>query len=394
MKHVALLLFFFVFSSVTLAQEWNTISDKNELKALFQDTQQRAQLANGKEAIANYNSDGTGELQAWGETFERRWKVEDGKVKIWISGVWISFTIERNTKNENTYRGTRENGEQVVFEVSDKEISVKEVDTSSESQGGSGKPSADEVAKALANPNAPLAKLTTFIQYRTFKGSLADANNQSSTTLLLQPSFPFPLENGDVVLFRPAIPVVFGQPVFDANQNMFDGKTGLGDISFDLAYGRTNKKTGLLTAIGMVATLPTATSNGIGGKNFNLGPEVLVGLITPNYVIGAFPNHQWKIAGNGAATSITSAQVFANFLPGNAWSVGTTPIMNYDWNNEQWNIPLNVTVGKTYILGGRPWSFSLQVNYFVESADAFGQDWFIGLSAGPVVENVLARLFK
>jgi hypothetical protein len=52
--------------------------------------------------------------------------------------------------------------------------------------------------------------------------------------------------------------------------------------------------------------------------------------------------------------SLTSAHVFGIYLPGGGWNVGTTPIIAYDHEIEEWSIPLNVTVGKTVILNGRP----------------------------------------
>lgn len=383
---------FLLITGSSFAQGWELISDEDELRALFEGTEQTATLANNVKAIATYNSDGTGELKAWGDIFKRQWKVENETVGILIDGTWRYFHIAQKVGSENIFRANPLDGSApVIFEVSDKEVLVK--NPQHKDQGGAVEPSADEVAKALANPNTPLAKLTTKIQYRTFDGSLPNASSQSSATLLLQPSFPFALSNGDVVFFRPAIPIIFGQPTINASGG-FNSKTGLGDIGFDLAYGRTNKETGLLTALGMVATLPTASPNALGGRNFNIGPEVLIGLIKAKYVIGAFPNHQWKVAGNGVATSLTTVQLFANLLPGKAWVVGTAPIMNYDWNNEQWNIPLNLTLGKTYVLGGRPWSFSFEANYFVEASEVFGQEWFVGFSASPVVKNVLAGLFK
>jgi hypothetical protein len=36
----------------------------------------------------------------------------------------------------------------------------------------------------------------------------------------------------------------------------------------------------------------------------------------------------------------------------------------------------------------------MEVNYFPERANAFGPKWFIGFNVAPVVENVLASLFK
>ena len=73
--------------------------------------------------------------------------------------------------------------------------------------GGASQPSAEEIAAKLANPNAPMASLTFRLQHRTFDGDLPEASGQNGTTLAFQPSFPFSLENGDVVFFRPNIPI-------------------------------------------------------------------------------------------------------------------------------------------------------------------------------------------
>ena len=42
----------------------------------------------------------------------------------------------------------------------------------------------EEIAQELANPNTPLATLNFKLQFRQFKGDLADADNQDGTTLL------------------------------------------------------------------------------------------------------------------------------------------------------------------------------------------------------------------
>ena len=53
--------------------------------------------------------------------------------------------------------------------------------------------SVEEIAADLANPNTPLASLNFKLQFRTYEGDLPGAHEQESTTLLFQPSFPFPL---------------------------------------------------------------------------------------------------------------------------------------------------------------------------------------------------------
>ncbi|HEY5738682.1 MAG TPA: hypothetical protein VIW27_03095 [Gammaproteobacteria bacterium] len=251
--------------------------------------------------------------------------------------------------------------------------------------------SADEIAAELANPNTPVASLNFKTQYRTFDGDLPDADRQSGTTILFQPSLPFPLDNGDQILFRPAIPLIVDQPVFSGAE--FDGESGIGDIVFDLAYAPKNDK-GLLIAYGLVASLPTATEDGLGSERYTLGPEYLIGKITKTYVIGAFPNHQWDIGGSGDQDiSLTTIQLFGTILPGGGWNYGSSPIITYDWESEQATVPLNFNFGKTVIANGQPWKLSFELNYYVEQADAFGPEWMLGFNVTPVVENRLASWF-
>jgi len=254
--------------------------------------------------------------------------------------------------------------------------------------------SAEEIAAELANPNTPMASLNLKLQYRTFEGTLPAADSQSSRTLLFQPSFPFPLDNGDVFIFRPALPIQLDFVFPYSSPSGFGSESGLGDIAFDLAYARTTK-TGMLFAGGIIASLPTATDDALGTDRYTLGPEFMIGKLTKKYVIGAFPNHQWDVGGSGEKEiSLTTIQLFGTILPGGGWNYGSSPIITFDHINDQWTIPLNFTFGKTVIWNKRPWKLSAELNYYVEQADAFGPQWMIGFNVAPVVENVLANWFK
>ncbi len=257
-----------------------------------------------------------------------------------------------------------------------------------------GAPSADEIARELANPNTPLASLNFKNQFRWFDGDLPDADDQFSFTTLFQPVFPFPLEHGDQLIFRPAIPILFDQPVFSASSLDFDEESGMGDIVFDLAYSGAGEN-GFIWAAGVVSTLPTATRSDLGGGQWALGPELLIGQVTDRYVIGLFPNHQWDVAGWGdSSVNLTTCQLFATYLPGGGWNVGSSPILTYNWESEEWTVPLNFTFGKTVVLNGKPWKLSAEINYYLEQPDAFGPEWMVGINITPVVENVFAGFFK
>jgi len=252
-------------------------------------------------------------------------------------------------------------------------------------------PSAADVARELSNPNTALASLNFKNQFRTFTGDLPNADDQSSYTLLFQPTFPFPFENGDKLIWRPALPVIVGQPVFNPDTMDFDSKSALGDFAFDLAYA---PKTGggLILALGLITSIPTAT-NDLGFDRWTLGPEFMIGKVAKSYVVGVFPNHQWDIAGSGKkGVSLTTIQPFATYLPGGGWNIGSGPIITYNWKSEQWIVPIQVNFGKTVTLGKTPIKLGLEVNYFADKPDGVGPEWMIGLNISPVVSNVLADL--
>jgi hypothetical protein len=381
-------------SRVAFAQDWAPYTGTDNLRRLMSDTVLEGELRKGVMATAHFSADGTGVLHAWGDSFPRNWSIRgDDGICIEVGGEKACVTIEKAVGEENVFRGTSEKtGEVVVFNLKDGVGAVASDTTAVD--GGAVKPSADEIAKSLANPNTPLASMTLKIQHRLFTGDLPGADDESGTMLLFQPTFPFPLDNGATVFFRPAFPLMVDQPVFDGGEGDFNSESGLGDIAFDLAYGRTTDA-GVLWAVGIVSTLPTATEDALGPDRWTLGPELLIGKVSKKYVLGALTSYQRDIGGSGDAdVSLTTSQIFATYLPGGGWNVGSAPIVSYNHESSDWTVPINLTVGKTVIMGGRPWKLGVEVNYYTEQPDAFGPEWMIGINIAPVVENFFARMLQ
>ncbi|MFZ9037798.1 MAG: hypothetical protein ACO3DT_06995 [Gammaproteobacteria bacterium] len=254
--------------------------------------------------------------------------------------------------------------------------------------------SLDEIAKELANPNTSVASLTLKLQYRMFEGDLDDAGDQDSTTFLFQPSLPFKRDDGSKIIWRPAVPFIVDQPLFQGGDD-WDEETGMGDISFDLAYALPPEKDdpGKLIAVGVFSSLPTGDDDLGFGEATTLGPEFLYGKISKELIWGVFPNHQWDIDGD-IDISLTTVQLFYLRFAEGGVTYGTSPIMSYDHEADEATIPLNLTVSKTIAISGRPWKMGGEINYYVEQADEFGPEWMFVFSAAPVVKNKLADWFK
>ena len=269
--------------------------------------------------------------------------------------------------------------------------------------------SADEVAKELANPAGSLASLNFNMQYQTFQGDLPGADSQDSSSLIFQPTLPFSVgDKGRRIIFRPAVPVLFDQPVFEAGEGEFDDlNINLGDITFDLVYAGTEitdkaTKSGFLWGAGVAGTVPTATNNALGGDQWRFGPEVFGGIIRSWGIVGALVSNQWNLGGgdgdpgsNDQAYSATTAQYFYAYGLGNGWQIAASPIITYNWkaedNDQALALPVGAGLAKTMTLGGNNWKFQGQVQYYVEQPDAFGPEWLFKFTVTPVVNNPFAR---
>ncbi|MGD8557211.1 MAG: hypothetical protein PVJ14_07645 [Chromatiales bacterium] len=384
-----------LFVSTALAGEsqWKSVSGAENLQNFMGGAKAERELPDGEISRGEYSPDGTGMLYSWGASIPRTWAVKgDDQVCITEeSGESLCYRFEISADTPGLYRARNvATGETAQFHMKEGTAVVSEKSVKMDDEGGPATPSASELAAELSNPNTAVATLNFKNQFRSYTGTLPGADDQSGYTLVIQPVLPFVLKNGDKIIFRPAIPVLVDQPVLGADG--FSGKSGIGDISFDLVYAPKSDG-GNLFAYGMIASMPTA-SDGLGSKRWTMGPEVLIGKATARNVTGMLASHQWDIAGSGNADiSQTSAQFFYTHLPGNGWSIGSSPTIGYDWTAEQWTVPLNLTVGKTVVMNGRPWKFSVEVNYYVEKPDAFAPDWMVSLNVAPVVKNGLASWF-
>jgi len=265
------------------------------------------------------------------------------------------------------------------------------------------KMSSAEVARELANPNTALGFMAIPIDYISYTGDLPGADSQSAYRVSFQPSIPYPLGKGVNLFVRPLIPVYYDQPtpvVFDTpvedddedftiqgGKGFEDTDTELGDISFDIAIGKTFSN-GMVVVGGMIGTLDTATDDAVGLGQTLLGPEFLLGKGGQWGFVGMLVSHQWDVAGDSDFdTSITAGQYFYTYNLENAWQIQAQPTWSYNWEaeGEKWTLPVGIGISKTTAIGKLPVKFALQYWHYVEQADAFGPDYQIRFQIAPVV---------
>lgn len=252
--------------------------------------------------------------------------------------------------------------------------------------------SADELARELSNPTAAVSAMISSFDFTTFAGDRAGAGDQSSFGYVFQPALPFPQGNGYNILFRPAVPIVFNQPlpvtVGDMPSYRSSG-ANLGEIGFDLAYGTTTES-GVLALGGLVGTLPTATDDALGKDQLAFGPEVAIGVVKPWGILGGLVAHQWDVAGgaDGVETSRTTINYFYAFSLGGGWQFVAAPTISYDHmaaSGDQLALPVGAGLSKTMLVSTTPLKLSVQVWKYVAKPDTFGSDWTIRISVAPVI---------
>ncbi|HET9767095.1 MAG TPA: hypothetical protein VFS60_09615 [Thermoanaerobaculia bacterium] len=228
---------------------------------------------------------------------------------------------------------------------------------------------ADELAKQLSNPIASLISVP--LQLNSDFGYGTD----DGTRLLLnvQPVIPTALSAKWNLITRVIVPVVYQDDVIPGSSQF-----GLGDTTPTFFFSpRQPGPGGIIWGAGPVFLLPTATDDVLGTEKWGAGPSILVLEQTAGgYTFGALANHVESFAGDDerAEVSNTFLQPFlAKVFPG-----GRTVTLNaestYDWNGEQWTVPLNLTYSKVTRIGSQMISFAGGARAYVEKPDG-GPDW-------------------
>lgn len=374
---------------VAHAQEWQPVTGKAALSELVSNTQLEGTLKDGVTGVARYNADGTAVLEAWGGSFERNWRIEDNDRICVVAGneSWCT-KIEQDASNPDQYRATRlDTGEQVEFSLTGQSGSLAST-APADNVGGPAQPSAEELALKLSNPTAPVMTVGNNFDFVMFDGDLDGASNETSFRYTFQTVFPFKRDDGSSVFFRPAIPIFFGEPVPRAGGGFDSVGTELGDMGFDLSYGKTTS-TGMILGAGVAGTLPTATDDRLGKDLWGLGPELLVGKIGKWGAVVGVLSHQWDLGGSGdGSINITSLNYVYAFQLGGGWQLSSAPAITYNHDaqdGQEWTVPLGVGIARTTVINGRPWKFQLQYWNYVERGDVFAPEHQFRISISPVV---------
>ena len=223
---------------------------------------------------------------------------------------------------------------------------------------------AAELAKKLANPVAALISVP--LQYNYDEKYGVNDDGQKSV-LNIQPVIPMSLGDEWTLILRTIVPLIDEQDVPSGTD-----ESGLGDITQSFFFSPKQPVGGWIVAIGPVALYPTASDSLLGGEKWGVGPTALALKQKGPWTIGMLGNHIVSFAGDEQRNDLnaTFIQPFASYIT----KTKTTFVVNteslYDWESEQWSVPVNATVSQLLKLGPQILQLTAGVRYWVESPES------------------------
>ncbi len=226
--------------------------------------------------------------------------------------------------------------------------------------------SAEELAKKLANPIAALISVPFQLNYASNIGADDDGDRW---ILNLQPVIPISLNDQWNIISRTIVPLVTQNDIFPGSGS----QTGLGDIVQSLWFSpKKPSANGWIWGVGPVFLFPGGTDDLLSTEKWGAGPTAVALKQSGPWTYGGLTNHIWSYAGKDNRTEVnaTFLQPFLTYTTKTAISITAMTESTYDWDADQWTVPLYLMVTKVTKLGSQMISFGGGLSYWAESPDS------------------------
>lgn len=227
-----------------------------------------------------------------------------------------------------------------------------------------------ELAKKLANPVA--SPISVPLQYN-YDANFGPQDEGSRSLLNVQPVVPISLGDDWNLIVRTIAPLV---DQHDIPVRGID-ESGMGDILQSFFFSPKQPVGGWVLGVGPVGLYPTATDAALGGDKWCVGPTGLALQQQGAWTYGMLTNHIVSFAGDDwrADISATFLQPFLVYITKTKTTLGLNTESTYDWENEQWSVPVNATVAQLLKAKSQIFQVTAGARYWAESPENGPEEW-------------------
>jgi len=226
-----------------------------------------------------------------------------------------------------------------------------------------------ELAKQLQNP---LASLISVPLQNNFDWGAGPNDDGFQYRLNVQPVVPITLNEEWNIISRTILPFVHQEDVIGTST-----QSGLADTLQSLFVSPVKPtRGGLIWGVGPVFQIPTATDDQLGEEKWGAGPTAVALKQQGPWTVGLLFNHVWSFAGETDRSDVnrTYLQPFAAYTTKTFTSFTLNSESAYDWQGDQWTVPLNLMVQQLVKIGKQPVAFQLGGRYYAEGPSG-GPEW-------------------
>ena len=208
---------------------------------------------------------------------------------------------------------------------------------------------------------------TAFNIQNYYVSEISELDDETANNLLLRYAQPVSIGEGDWLL-RATLPYrrtpVAGEDV-----------SGIGDVDAFAAYLFDTGDPAISFGVGPLAVAPTASEDATGNDAWQLGAAMVVfNARSPKVQFGGLITYQTDVAGGSDRTDVSlfAVQPFVFYQLSKGWYLRGAPVWTYNFENDAYNVPAGVGLGKVWKSGNIVYNAFIEPQYSV-SHDGPGQ---------------------
>jgi len=160
-------------------------------------------------------------------------------------------------------------------------------------------------------------------------------------------------------------------------------QSGIGDIVQSVFFSpKAPTAGGLIWGAGPVLLLPTGSNDLLTTDKWGAGPTGVVIKQQGPWTLGTLANHIWSFAGNSSRHNVnaTFLQPFLTYTTPTATTFSLNSESTYDWNSQEWRVPINAGVAQILRVGGQLVQVGAVARYWADVPDSGPHGWAFRLS--------------